>query len=170
MRRAGLAGRAASTRHPAGAPHRRPWLWGIGLDGCPPGRAWRLPGAEDGASDLGCARTRAAALSRLLFQPGSPPLLVVTTGPYVGEGFDCPAPGHPVPGRSRQMERTPRSVRRANPPPLPRQGNRRDPRLPRRPHRSARRNARRPRPRNTSLGFPDPRRIMAPGVLRPASR
>jgi len=37
------------------------------------------------------ARTRAAAVSRLQFQPGSPPPLVVATGPDVGEGFDCPA-------------------------------------------------------------------------------
>jgi hypothetical protein len=37
------------------------------------------------------ARARAAALARLQPQPGGPPLLVVATGPYVGEGFDCPA-------------------------------------------------------------------------------
>jgi superfamily II DNA or RNA helicase len=37
------------------------------------------------------AKTRAAALSRLQAQPGGPPLLVVATGPYAGEGFDCPA-------------------------------------------------------------------------------
>ncbi len=35
------------------------------------------------------ARQRAAALERLV--PGGNPLLVVATGPYVGEGFDCPA-------------------------------------------------------------------------------
>jgi superfamily II DNA or RNA helicase len=35
------------------------------------------------------ARQRAAALARLV--PGAGPLLVVATGPYVGEGFDCPA-------------------------------------------------------------------------------
>src|SRR5688500_14967224 len=34
------------------------------------------------------ARQRAAALERLV--PGDIPLLVVATGPYVGEGFDCP--------------------------------------------------------------------------------
>jgi superfamily II DNA or RNA helicase len=39
------------------------------------------------------ARTRAAALSRLQPQPGGSPLLVVATGPYVSEGFDCPALG-----------------------------------------------------------------------------
>jgi superfamily II DNA or RNA helicase len=37
------------------------------------------------------AKARAAALARLHPQPGAPPLLVVATGPYIGEGFDCPA-------------------------------------------------------------------------------
>jgi superfamily II DNA or RNA helicase len=37
------------------------------------------------------AKSRAAALARLQPQPGGPPLLVVATGPYAGEGFDCPA-------------------------------------------------------------------------------
>ena len=32
----------------------------------------------------------AAALKRLEPRTGGPPLLVVATGPYVGEGFDCP--------------------------------------------------------------------------------
>jgi superfamily II DNA or RNA helicase len=36
------------------------------------------------------AKDRAAALARLRPQPGEPPLLVVATGPYAGEGFDCP--------------------------------------------------------------------------------
>lgn len=36
------------------------------------------------------AKSRAAALSRLQSQPGGPPLLVVATGPYAGEGCDCP--------------------------------------------------------------------------------
>jgi superfamily II DNA or RNA helicase len=36
-------------------------------------------------------KARAAALARLDPQPGGPPLLVVATGPYIGEGFDCPA-------------------------------------------------------------------------------
>ena len=35
------------------------------------------------------ARERKTALARL--EPGAAPLLVVATGPYVGEGFDCPA-------------------------------------------------------------------------------
>ena len=36
------------------------------------------------------ARDRAAALARLTSEPGGPPLLAVATGPYAGEGFDCP--------------------------------------------------------------------------------
>jgi superfamily II DNA or RNA helicase len=36
------------------------------------------------------AKSRSAALARLQPQPGSPPLLVVATGPYAWEGFDCP--------------------------------------------------------------------------------
>ena len=37
------------------------------------------------------AKSRVAALARLQPQPGGPPLLVVATGSYAGEGFDCPA-------------------------------------------------------------------------------
>ena len=37
------------------------------------------------------AKDRAAALARLQPLPGGPPLLAVATGPYAGEGFDCPA-------------------------------------------------------------------------------
>ena len=37
------------------------------------------------------AKARKSALARLDPQPGSPSLLVVATGPYIGEGFDCPA-------------------------------------------------------------------------------
>ena len=36
------------------------------------------------------AKDRAAALARLGPEPNRPPLLVVATGPYAGEGFDCP--------------------------------------------------------------------------------
>jgi superfamily II DNA or RNA helicase len=36
-------------------------------------------------------KARAAALQRLTPVPGGPALLVVATGSYVGEGFDCPA-------------------------------------------------------------------------------
>jgi superfamily II DNA or RNA helicase len=37
------------------------------------------------------AKARTAALARLKTRPDGPPLLVVATGPYIGEGFDCPA-------------------------------------------------------------------------------
>ena len=37
------------------------------------------------------ARARAAAMARLDPEDSGRPLLVVATGPYVGEGFDCPA-------------------------------------------------------------------------------
>ncbi|MHB1738254.1 MAG: TOTE conflict system archaeo-eukaryotic primase domain-containing protein [Actinomycetes bacterium] len=37
------------------------------------------------------ARARATAMARLDPQASDGPLLVVATGPYVGEGFDCPA-------------------------------------------------------------------------------
>jgi len=36
------------------------------------------------------AKARAAALARLDLKPNAEPLLVVATGPYIGEGFDCP--------------------------------------------------------------------------------
>jgi superfamily II DNA or RNA helicase len=36
------------------------------------------------------AKDRAAALARLTPQPGRASLLAVATGPYAGEGFDCP--------------------------------------------------------------------------------
>jgi superfamily II DNA or RNA helicase len=36
------------------------------------------------------AKDRAAALARLAPKAGGPPLLAVATGPYAGEGFDCP--------------------------------------------------------------------------------
>jgi hypothetical protein len=36
------------------------------------------------------AKARGATHARLQVAPGGPPLLVVATGPYAGEGFDCP--------------------------------------------------------------------------------
>ena len=37
------------------------------------------------------ARDRKQTISQLLPSPDGPPLLLVGTGPYIGEGFDCPA-------------------------------------------------------------------------------
>jgi superfamily II DNA or RNA helicase len=37
------------------------------------------------------AKARTAALARIADTPADRPLLVVATGPYIGEGFDCPA-------------------------------------------------------------------------------
>jgi superfamily II DNA or RNA helicase len=37
------------------------------------------------------AKARSSALARMEPTPGDPPLLVAATGPYIGEGFDCPA-------------------------------------------------------------------------------
>ena len=37
------------------------------------------------------ARARRIVLDRLVATPDGPPLLLVETGPYIGEGFDCPA-------------------------------------------------------------------------------
>jgi len=36
------------------------------------------------------ARARKQVLDQLVGTPGGPPLLLVGTGPYIGEGFDCP--------------------------------------------------------------------------------
>ena len=107
------------------------------------------------------ARDRAAALARLTPQPGGPPLLAVATGPYAGEGFDCPPLGHPLPRRASRQQGTPAAGRRAHPAPLRRQ---------RHPRRGpddyhdkltgvlASSLARRA-PGYTSLGFPDPRKL-----------
>ena len=51
-----------------------------------------MPGTIRSSSAAGLgAKSRTAALARLQPHPGGPPLLVVATGPYAGEGFDCPA-------------------------------------------------------------------------------
>ena len=52
--------------------------------------ALRAIGHDPSCCAAGWAPT-AAALARLQPQPGGPPLLAVATGPYAGEGFDCPA-------------------------------------------------------------------------------
>jgi hypothetical protein len=60
-------------------------------------------------------KCRSAALARLQPPPGSPPLLVVATGPYAEEGFGCPILDTLFrgPGRQRDDRRAgrPRAVR-----------------------------------------------------------
>lgn len=102
------------------------------------------------------AKDRAAALARLAPQPGGPPLLAIATGPYAGEGFDCPPLDTGVPRRARRQQGTPAAVRRADPAPLRRQGHRRGPRLPRRAHRSPRLIAGQARPRLHQPRLPRP--------------
>jgi hypothetical protein len=99
------------------------------------------------------AKERASALKRLETRPGGPPPLAVATGPYAGEGFDCPALD------TRLLQGQARPVRRARPPPLRREDLRRSSRLPRRAHRRARIIARQARPRLHQPRLPDPRKL-----------
>jgi superfamily II DNA or RNA helicase len=62
------------------------------------------------------AKDRAAALARLTPQPGGPTLLAVATGPYAGEGFDCPPLdtlflAAPVASKGRLLQYTGRILR-----------------------------------------------------------
>jgi superfamily II DNA or RNA helicase len=61
-------------------------------------------------------KQRLAALDRLATaQKGEPPLLVVATDRYIGEGFDCPPPGHRVPHLPRLLRGPRHPVRRPDP-------------------------------------------------------
>jgi superfamily II DNA or RNA helicase len=84
------------------------------------------------------AKDRAAALARLTPQPGGPALLAVATGPYAGEGFDCPPLdtlflAAPVASKGRLLQYAGRILR-----PYDGQSHRRSPRLPRRAGRRTR--------------------------------
>jgi len=116
------------------------------------------------------AKTRAAALSRLQPQPGSPPLLVVATGPYVGEGFDCPALdtlflAAPIKWKGRLVQYTGRILR---PYPGKETAEVHDYHDVGTGVLAASLAGR--APGYTSLGFPDPRRILPPSAPSPASR
>src|SRR5215831_9886446 len=92
------------------------------------------------------AKARKAALARLHPQPGGPPLLVVATGPYIGESFDCPALdtlflAAPVGYKGSIVQWAGRILR------APREDYRRDSRLSRHPHTRARREPGQARPR-----------------------
>jgi superfamily II DNA or RNA helicase len=96
------------------------------------------------------AGQRRDALARL--RPDDGPLLVVATGPYIGEGFDCPALDTLFLAAPIAFKGTARAVRGAGAAPCTRQAPRRGARLPRHPHRGTRVLAAQARPR-----LPQPR-------------
>jgi len=75
------------------------------------------------------AKIRAAAIARLTRQPGGPPLLAVATGPYAGEGFDCPPLDTPSPTRAASCSMQEGSCAPTTARPPPRSTTHRSPRL-----------------------------------------
>jgi hypothetical protein len=78
------------------------------------------------------ARARAAATERLVPTADGPPMVVVATGHYVGEGFDCPALDTLFLAGPGVLQGTTRAVRRSGASRAPRQADGRGSRLPRR--------------------------------------
>ena len=105
------------------------------------------------------AKDRAAALIRLQPQPGGPPLLAVATGPYAGEGFDCPALdtlflAAPIAQKGRLVQYAGRILRRYDGKTTAEVHDYHDELTPVLASSLAKR-----APGYTSLGFPDPRKL-----------
>ena len=115
------------------------------------------------------AKARAAALARLSPDPDGPPLLAVATGPYVGEGFDCPALdtlflAAPIAFKGRLVQYAGRILR-----PHPGKTHRRGPRLPRHRHRRPRLIAHQTRTRLHQPRLPRPPPLTAPPPPQPGT-
>ncbi len=113
------------------------------------------------------AKARAAALARLEPDPARKPLLVVATGSYIGEGFDCPALdtlflASPLAFKGRLVQYAGRILRSYPGKTTAEIHDYHDQHTPVLAASLAKR-----APGYTSLGFPDPRRLpLTPSVLR----
>jgi superfamily II DNA or RNA helicase len=113
------------------------------------------------------AKARAAALARLEPDPAEQPLLVVATGSYIGEGFDCPALdtlflASPLAFKGRLVQYAGRILRSYPGKATAEIHDYHDQRTPVLAASLAKR-----APGYTSLGFPDPRRLpLTPSVSR----
>jgi superfamily II DNA or RNA helicase len=115
------------------------------------------------------AKDRAAALARLVPEPGGLPLLAVATGPYAGEGFDCPPLdtlflAAPVASKGRLLQYAGRILRPYDGKATAEVHDYHD------EHTGVLASSLAKRaPGYTSLGFPDPRKLpYAPSMSRPA--
>lgn len=113
------------------------------------------------------AKARAAALARLQPQPDGPPLLAVATGPYIGEGFDCPALdtlflAAPIAFKGRLVQYAGRILR-----PHPGKATAEIHDYHDQQTGVLAASLAKRAPGYTSLGFPDPRRLVAEPSIRP---